>query len=158
MRYFTPAWANGSLDEAEYEAVLPAYREHLAAFDSDSAVARFANSISLNDAWFDRFEINEATASVTLLLLTGDLQVGDWRTTLTYTGAKVVEGMDVLGHAFADRLHEVWYDEFTLVDGQNSHGFLLVSRSGSEAAGEFRITFEDFDYMQERAPGRVLST
>ena len=146
-------------DDAHYDAVLTAYEAHLATLDQGGAVATFATSISLNDAWFNKLTIDSKARTVTLLLLTGDLQTGYWRTTLIYAGAEVVEGESVLRAAVGNAAVEIWYDEFVCEGGQMSHGVLLTSTDGAfEAdAGEYRIAFSAFSWSQEPVPGRVLS-
>jgi hypothetical protein len=94
-----------------------------------------------------------------LLLLTGDRQVGYWRTTLSYGSARIAGGQSLLARALSSRPTEIWYDEFTTNAESLSHTFLLAPRTNAmRSPGEFRIDFQDFSFSQLPATGRDLAT
>lgn len=143
MRFFTVEWAEGALDDHAFDAVIADYDAHISGFDRTSSVWQFATTVSLNDAWLDKVVV--AGREIRLTLLTGDMQVGYWRTEITYTGASII-GEDTLRCALRTRPSEVWYDEFST---QFTHGFLLAHPSGrAKAVGEFAIMFDGFGYTQ----------
>jgi hypothetical protein len=107
----------------------------------------------------DRAERSIATGSLRLLLLTGSLQAGYWRTELNYGGVVSLEGEAPLKSALSLRPSEVWYDEFVRGADATEHGFLLAPRGGAESSpGEFRIRFSTFDFTQAPASSRSLAT
>jgi hypothetical protein len=159
VKYFTEAWASGELDEKAFDEVLANYREQLGRLDPKGAIWSFANSASLNDGYLDRVAFNRSTGQLNLLLLTGDLQVGYWRTELSYTRARIGRGENVLRHALSARPSEIWYDEFVVDPHQLHHGFLLAPKGASFASpGEFCIEFDKFDFARSPTEGRELST
>ena len=159
MKFFTAAWASGELDDAEFEKVVERYNEHLATIDPCSEVYRFATTVGLNDVYLDRIVVDSTAGSIELLLLTGDLQVGYWRTTLTYGSARITGGQTVLAQGLSSRPTEIWYDEFGSDLEGLSHAFLLAPRTHPlRSVGEFRIDFQAFAFSQVRAGGRELAT
>src|SRR5262249_14349951 len=145
MRFFTFEWATG--DESESDPIKD-YNRFLSSLNRSDPVYLFATSISLNDALLDRVHFNSTKRELTLLLLTGDLQVGYWRTELCYTDVSIY-GQDVLTGALNNRPTEVWYDEFASNGDRLSHNFLLAPDSLSDAkAEEFGIEFTSFAYVQ----------
>jgi hypothetical protein len=160
MDYFTTEWASGDLSDDEADQVLEQYNKYLGALDRTSAVWRFATTISLNDAYLDRVLCDRSKASVQLSLLTGDNQLGYWMTELHYSGAEIADGEEVLKLGLSKRPSEVWYDEFTGSPNASSHAFLLAPHDGQgfRSPGEFRITFESFDFTQKPIATRQLAT
>jgi hypothetical protein len=159
MQFFTAAWASGKFDDAEAEGVVARYNDHFATFDHGGMVYRFATTVGLNDAYLDRVIVDSRLDRIELLLLTGDLQVGYWRTTLLYSSARIADGEAVLMRGLSLRPTEIWYDEFTHDLESMSHAFLLAPRRGPLLSqGEFRIVFKDFNFSQVRAGGRELAT
>jgi hypothetical protein len=159
MQFFTEAWLGGDLDEDEEQKIVEQYHDHLATFDRDGQLYRLATTISLHDAYLDRLTIDDKTRRIDLLLLTGDLQVGYWRTTLSYASARIVQGKSALERGLSSRPTEILYDEFTRTAEGLSHGFLLAPRRRTQlSGGEFRIDFQDFSFLQESVSGRNLTT
>jgi hypothetical protein len=159
MEFFTEAWLSGDPSDDEADKVIEQYHDHLATFDRDGEVYRLATTISLHDAYLDRLTIDNTTGQIDLLLLTGDLQVGYWRTTLSYASARIAEGKSTLARALSSRPTEILYDEFTRTAEGLSHGFLLAPRRRTQVSGgEFRIDFQDFSFRQESVIGRSLAT
>lgn len=155
MKYFTYEWAMGGGDD---DQVVERYREFIGSLDSSNSLQEFALSVSLNDAYVDRFTYDRAGKELTLRLLTGDLQSGYFWTEIYYAGA-TIDGEDVLTKAITNRPAEIWYDEFDLSDGCLSHGYLLVPDSYEQSRSrEFRISFAGFHFEQSPAPGRILPT
>ncbi|TWF49805.1 hypothetical protein [Neorhizobium alkalisoli] len=154
MRFFTSEWATGD-DESDAVAN---QQNFLNSLDPDDPVYSFATSVNLHDARLDRVVFDSATRHLKLLLLSGDLQVGYWRTEISYADA-AVQGRDILAAALDTRSAEVWYDEFYLADNRMTHAFLLVPESlRGSVAQEFEITFTSFSYTQQPIEGRVLAT
>jgi len=159
MQYFTAAWATGGLDDADLEKAVERYNEHVSAFDQQGQVYSLATTVSLHDAYLDRLVVDSATGLIELLLLTGDLQVGYWRTTLSYRSARIADGQTVLAHALSRRPTEIWYDEFANNLEGMSHSFLLAPRTRAmRSLGEFRIDFQGFSFSQAKADARILTT
>jgi hypothetical protein len=154
MKYFTFDWAMGKVED---DQLIDRYNRFLTTLPSQSVV-RFATTIGLNDAYVDRVIYDSRSRELKLLLLTGDLQVGYWRTELSYAGA-LIGNESILRHALAQRPTEIWYDEFTQDAGRLTHGFLLAPRDLRGAkAQEFQIEFDAFDYSQILAEERELKT
>jgi hypothetical protein len=154
MDYFTRAWALGELTDSEFDGALANYHDYIGSFDPNSSVRRFATAISLNDAWVDRFIFRPDQLSLTLL--TGDIQRGYWSTEINYVGARIVLGEDALKQAVQHRPTEIWYDEFSGRPAHMVHRFLLVGPHGTEDRGEVHIEFEDLNFSETRADGRML--
>ena len=159
MQFFTAEWAFSQLDVAEADNVVERYSDHLATFDQNGQVYRFATTVGLNDAYLDRLVVDSAAGRIDLLLLTGDVQVGYWRTTLSYGAAQIAHGQTVLARGLSSRPTEIWYDEFTSDIEGMSHAFLLAPRTRLVGTpGEFRIDFKDFSFRQVKVRGRELAT
>ena len=160
MQYFTAEWASGDLSDHEVAQVLKQYNEYLGTLHQRSAAWRFATTISLNDAYLDRVLYDRSKGSLRLSLLTGDNQVGYWMTELHYSGAGIAAGEEILRLGLSKRPSEIWYDEFTGSPNASSHAFLLAPYDGQgfRSPGEFRITFESFDFTQKPAAVRQLAT
>lgn len=154
MEYFTRAWAIGELSDDEWDKVLPAYQAYIDTLDHNSAVWRFATTVGLNDAIFDRMDIG--SGDVRLQLLTGNLQRGYFHTAITYRNANVTIGQDALAQAVENPTTEIWYDEFSGCTSGMVHRFLLVETGGTEDRGEVHITFTSFEFCETPAPGREL--
>lgn len=154
MDYFTRAWALGDLSDEEFDNVDERYREYIGSLDPNGPVRRFATTISLNDAFVDRFTYSDG--NLLLHLLTGDLQRGYWHTLLRYSGSRVVAGLEALESAVAVRPTEIWYDEFAAAQPGMVHRFLLVKPDTTEDRGEVHIEFEEFFFSETSAAGRVL--
>ena len=117
-------------------------------------MSRFANTISLNDAYVDRLNCSDDVLS--LRLLTGDLQRGYWHTLIRYAGGRIVAGREALERAVADRPTEIWYDEFSVASTRMVHRFLLVKPNTTEDRGEVHIEFSELSFSETAAAGRVL--
>lgn len=153
MEHFTREWASGDLSDQDFDAIAANYSAYLGALEPESAVAKFATSISLHDAWIDRVEQN--CDALALTLLTGDLQRGYWFTTLRYQGPKVLAGLAALQEAARRRPTEIWYDEFG-GSPPSVHRFLLVEPGGTADRGEVHIEFAGFEVSQRSAGDRAL--
>jgi hypothetical protein len=159
MQFFTEAWLSGDLGDDEELKIIEQYRDHLATFDHDGQLYRLATTISLHDAYLDSLIVDIKAGRIDLLLLTGDLQIGYWRTTLSYSSERVAAGKPVLRRGLSSRPTEILYDEFTRTAEGLSHGFILAPRRRTQVSGgEFRIDFQDFSFRQEPASGRNLAT
>lgn len=154
MEHFTRAWALGDLSVEEAAKVESAYRAYIDALDQGSAVWRFATAIGLNDAFVDRAITD--SGDIRLRLLTGDQQRGYWHTEITYKNARVVFGHDALAQAVQNRPTEIWYDEFSGVEAEMVHRFLLVQPNGTEDRGEVHIQFTGFEFSETLAQSREL--
>lgn len=87
MQFFTLEWATGDQDDGDPVAE---YSQFLSTLDKDSAVYTFATSVSLNDAIIEHAVFEQASKRLKLVLLTGDLQIGYWRTEIQYTHATIM--------------------------------------------------------------------
>ena len=155
MEYFTRSWALGELTDAEFDKSLADYRGYLASLDPKGSVRHLADNISLNDAWIDRLTVE--SGGVSLLLLTGDLRRGYWRTTINYVGARIIFGQDALERAVQYRPTEIWYDEFSGRSRNMVHRFMLVEPHSTVDRGEVHIAFADLDFSESPADARTLS-
>lgn len=160
MDFFTPEWAAGDLDDGEFDRVIQRYQNYLEGMPASAIARRFAGTVSLNDAYLDRVTFDRSAGRLKLLLVTGDNQIGYWRTEIAYSGAHIVVGEDVLRFALSTRPSEVWYDEFSGAPFDLTHGFLLAPQQPMSLAspGEFRIKFRGLSFAQTRAEGRSLAT
>jgi hypothetical protein len=148
MRYFTFEWATGNESGVD---PLEEYSRFLSSLDQSGSVHQFASTESLNDALVDRVVYDSNFKELKLLLLTGDLQRGYWRTELSYTDA-VLHGEAVLINAMDCRPTEIWFGEFARQGERLVHNFLLAPKDLRHAsAREFSIEFGSFNYTQEAA-------
>lgn len=154
MEYFSRAWALGDLSDEAFEEIAERYQKYVESLDADGPVYRFATTISLNDAYVDR--LNHSDGTLSLRLLTGDLQRGYWRTLILYGGGRIVLGRDALERAVNSRPTEIWYDEFSPASPRMVHRFLLVKPGTTEDRGEVHIEFDSFSFSETRAAGRDL--
>ncbi len=154
MEYFTRAWALGELTDGEFDRALANYQDYIGSLDPSGSVRRFATTISLNDAWVDRVMLRPD--KILISLLTGDIQRGYQLTELSYVGARIVLGEDVLEQAAQDRPTEIWYDEFSGRPPYMVHRFLLVEPHGTKDRGEVHIEFSELTFSERPTEGRVL--
>ncbi|ACM35868.1 MULTISPECIES: hypothetical protein [Rhizobium/Agrobacterium group] len=151
MQFFTLEWATGDQDDGDPVAE---YSQFLSTLDKDSAVYTFATSVSLNDAIIEHAVFEQASKRLKLVLLTGDLQIGYWRTEIQYTHATIM-GREILVEALHEHPTEIWYDEFFSNNDRLSHGFLLVPRRLSDGLSqEFSVQFTSFSYTQHAVANR----
>ncbi len=154
MEHFTRAWALGGVSDDEAAKVESAYQAYIDALDQGSAVWRFATTIGLNDAFVD--QAIAVSDDIRLRLLTGNQQRGYWHTEIIYKNSRVVFGQDALAQAVQNRPTEIWYDEFSGVDAEMVHRFLLVQPNGTEDRGEVHIEFTSLEFAETPAQGREL--
>ncbi|MUO79360.1 hypothetical protein GOZ78_17360 [Agrobacterium vitis] len=156
MQFFTSEWATGDQDDGDPVAE---YTRFLSTLDKDSAVYTFATSVSLNDAIIEHAVFEQASKSFKLVLLTGDLQIGYWRTKIQYTDATLI-GREILAEALHEHPSEIWYDEFFSNSDRLSHSLLLVPRSVRLSDGlsqEFSVQFTSFSYTQHAVANREIT-
>ncbi|MUZ71220.1 hypothetical protein GOZ90_00895 [Agrobacterium vitis] len=154
MQFFTSEWATGDQDDGDPVAE---YTRFLSTLDKDSAVYAFATSVSLNDAIIEHAVFEQASKSFKLVLLTGDLQIGYWRTEIQYTDATLIE-REILARGLHEHPSEIWYDEFFSNSNRLSHSFLLVPRRLSDGLSqEFSVQFTSFSYTQHAVANRAIT-
>ena len=120
MKFFTAAWAIGELPDEEYEAAIPAYSKHLSSLCLPADLQPLADS-DLHDAMVEAIERQGDT--LTLSLVTGDLQRGYCCTNITYRDFELVGGSEELEST--DEATEILYDEIDRLQDRYVHRFLL---------------------------------
>jgi hypothetical protein len=141
MRWFTRAWHRGDLGDAyDYQAVVDAYWTHIQELlpTVPPSVRELAHP-SLHDARFEEVTVDPQRRTITMRVMTGDLQLGYYSLDLIY-GDAVLEGT-VIGEfkRMVERPKaEILYDEVDRQTiGQYEHRFLIWPD------GEFAIRFGD---------------
>ncbi|MBV9495425.1 MAG: DUF4085 family protein [Acidobacteria bacterium] len=130
MRFFTRSWSEGELSDAEFEAAISDYRDHVATLlDRLSApLRRLATDLSMHDAIVKN--VQRAERSLSLSLRVGDRQRGYFDLDLRYEDVSSLRGMAAVGS-------EVLQDEVDIDDdGAFVHRFLFD-------VGEMVVSFRD---------------
>ena len=114
MKYFSRAWAQGELSDAEHSAIARSYERYLDGVLSGlpASVAALARDVPLHDALIRQVVANYDAGSLKLDLLCGDLQGGYVDIGLTY--GKVDWSpldMEALARRAADPETELLFDE-----------------------------------------------
>jgi hypothetical protein len=91
LRFFTRAWLDGDIPDAEADKVPAAYLAHLAALGPTvpDAARRLASEVSLHDGLLRGVELTNGRLE--LLFRAGDQQVGYFDAWLKYDGVGVAE-------------------------------------------------------------------
>ena len=142
MQFFTREWLSGGLDDAKFEATIPAYEAHLDRILPvlPGTVQALARGVNLHDGLIRSVELRTNRRTLKLALRCGDLQVGYFDVDLVYGG--VDWGASNLKElaSIARNVHtEVQYDE---VDADATNGeSRLVHRIIFAPKGEIEIVF-----------------
>lgn len=92
MRYFTRGWANGDLDDQEYDRVLAAYRQRLVELDSRLPPAmRELSRTSLHDAILEQVRWSPGTKQLVIRFVGGLQESAPFAMAATYDGAMLGE-------------------------------------------------------------------
>jgi len=131
MRYFTRGWANGDLDDAEFEHAGVAYDQRLAAIVPrlPAALQELART-SLHDAILERVRWNPTARRLQVSFVAGLQQSAPITVGATYEGAMLGERrIEALRNAARDREATVLYDEIDLAEeGHFVHRLLFWPR------------------------------
>jgi hypothetical protein len=120
MKFFTAEWATGELSDEDYEAAIPAYAEHLSSLSLPVDLEPLA-ATNLHDAVVEAIERHGDT--LTLSLVTGDLQQGYSSTRIRYRGFEVIGDSKELEST--DQEPEIIYDEIDRLQDRYVHRLLL---------------------------------
>lgn len=96
MRWFTPEWANGSLEDRTASKILRDESEHRARLSAESSgpiheMAAYAPNLDLKDAWITTVETNRARSMVAIEVIQGNLQSGYGVLRLDFGDAELFE-------------------------------------------------------------------
>jgi len=155
MRFFTPAW-HGEMSDAESDAVIAAYRDHVAAIlpRLPATVRALAREIDVHDAKVRRVILDRAARTLRLELRAGDRKMGYFDLDLDYLGI-VLDAADVkvIAAAARDERAELIYDEVDIADDG-----LIVHRILWWPYREFEVTFRSLAIRMAPRPDRSLPT
>ncbi|HTH07862.1 MAG TPA: hypothetical protein VL916_18415 [Ilumatobacteraceae bacterium] len=154
MRYFTRGWANGDLDDPEWERALADYQARLEEIGGrlSFAVDELARRTNLHDALIDSVRWEMATGRLTLKLVHHHLDTDEHRLlTLVYEGAMLgAARVESLRRAALSRDTELLYDE---VDFDEKDG-LFVHRILFWPNEELTIEFRSLTLSSQPIPNR----
>lgn len=160
MKWYTREWASGALSDREEEAVLERHRAHWTAFLSEvvGPIREFAEQANpelvLDDARFQRMEIDRPQRRVVLVLVQGDLQVGYGELTLSLSSATVEEpALEELRTILEEPRSEVWYVE---VDRSDDSSGPYELRLLIWPAGLLRVRFAQLGWTRVPVPDRTV--
>jgi hypothetical protein len=150
MRWFDRAWATGALRDSDWARRTEDYRAHLEAIGDqlDTGCAVLAGeAFTLHDGQVTRWQYGD-DGSLTLRVLTGDLQRGYEWTTLRYESAELIGAgpADLALWYDEDQLTEVGEEEVDLLPGGRfAHRLLLWPE------GEFGVAFRRLEIDHQPA-------
>jgi hypothetical protein len=127
MKYFTLAWHNGELSDAESDSIRQAYRRHIEklAPQLPSAIAELATQVELHDALIRKVVFDLRRRTLRLELLCGDKQVGYFDLEMHYADVSLGRNaLSALQAAAQDAETEVLYDEVDRVEDGYVHRLL----------------------------------
>lgn len=121
MRWFTDAAYE---EQADWDAILSDYRRHVEAIASSlpTSLAEFATEprLNLHDADIRQVEIDETAGNVTIVVNTGNVELGYRELTLRFTDARIVpDNVQALAYAVGARYQTAdWGDTNTTIIAQ----------------------------------------
>ncbi|GAB4366979.1 MAG: hypothetical protein Kow00114_25340 [Kiloniellaceae bacterium] len=129
MKYFTRAWADGTLPDGEWEATGHTYRRRIEQIAGllPEPLLTLARDISLHDALIRQVCADLTSARLSLRLVCGDLQVGYFDLNLEYRGVDWrYVNRKVLARRAEEEATEILYDEVDcLPEGGYEHRILF---------------------------------
>jgi hypothetical protein len=137
LKFFTTAWHQGDLPDAEADQVFAEYEAHLAALGPNlpDDARRLSADVSLHDALVLRVE--RGSSSLEVQFRAGNNQSGYFTVTLWYGSVALSDADEqFLTGATGRRDIELLYDEFDAPTGSGSTGCCLSSKSWDESEGE----------------------
>ena len=148
MKFFTPEWATGVLTDEEFESTEDRYSDYLSDLNLPAEVLSLAKT-DLHDGLVER--VHEASGTLTVTLVSGDLQRGYLETTITYE-APLAWGANVTLLQFAAKGSDLEVIEHE-VDRHDS-GF--VHRILFSSHEEIEIAFSSASVSQRPRESRQL--
>jgi hypothetical protein len=149
MRFFTPEWRDGELQDEEYNNAYIEYAHRLGQIRSRLPISlvRFIDSISLHDGQI-RSAVLDSADAFRLALRAGDLQSGYLDIDIVYGGVDVLDGTPSTNAVLSSDA-EILQDEVDL-SGEDifEHRFLFAPE------GELRIQFRSFEFTAKREKAR----
>jgi hypothetical protein len=168
MRWFTDA-AYDDEEEGAWERMCGDYLAHVRQIaplvSPDLARLALEPELNLHDARFERVEVDPDNRTVTIIVVTGHLQVGYRRLTMAFTGASIVpENLQLLGFAIraefrpAPRSRDLTFTEILAHEVDVAPGGRAVLRLRLWPFHEFGVEFDGFSLTEEpvaeRGPAR----
>lgn len=136
MKFFTPAWVQGKLTEAETEQVVPAYWKHVDTQRFPPAVLELAR-INPHDGRILDVAYDPRAATLRLRLRCGDLQSGYRDTVMLFSGLHIEESsLTALMQSRRPATVEILYDEVDRC-GTDAFAYRILLDSGIEAGFNF---------------------
>jgi hypothetical protein len=168
MRWFTDA-AYQDEEAGAWDRMLGDYYGHVRAIvpliPPDLARLALSDELNLHDARFERVEVDPDSRTVTMIVVTGHLQVGYRRVTMVFTGASIVpENLQLLGFAIraefrpAPRSRHLTITEILAQEVDIAPGGRAVLRLRLWPFHEFGLEFDGLslteEMVAERGPAR----
>ena len=132
MKYFSPAWHCGEVDDETSDAVVENYRRYLASLLSrlPPDVRTLATSVSLHDGFIRQIISDPEQSTLFLGLCCGDNQVGYCNLDLYYSQVFFLPSeRENLAALEVDRKSTVMYDEVDIESGRFVHRILFLAPS-----------------------------
>lgn len=144
MRFFTRAWLNGDLTDAEFDASLEEYQQHISLIVNKlpETLARFAVTVPLHDGWVLRVVTGDVLNAVRLVLRAGDLQRGYCDVELSYSGVSLFSTTPDVDEIAGNDEFMIVADEVDICQsaGIFEHRFMLSPH------GAMVVRFSEFEY------------
>lgn len=154
MHYFTRAWADGELDDAEVARARDAYRQRVKELrpQMPPAVESLATAINLHDGLFERVVCHRQRRRVDLWLVCGNIAHAYSLLRLHYSGVAFSEDMiEQLSISVRNDRTEILYDEVDRDAADRwQHRILLWPD------GEIGISFASLSLTRSPRPDRRL--
>lgn len=139
MKFFTPEWRDGELDDEDFENAVVLYERRLREIHASlpAAVQQFVSDVSLHDGLVRTGEAD--AGAFRLLIRVGDLQRGYSDVDVRYRNVELLQGAPSVAYVLSLQ-EEIVCDEIDLVGGSIEHRLLFA------ADGELLVRFQDIDF------------
>jgi len=139
MRFFTPEWLAGDLDDEDFERAGALYEQRLSEIrvSLPTSVRQFVSDVSLHDGLVRRAEAD--TDRFRLVVRVGDLQRGYSDLDVRYSNVQFLRGIPSTEDALNSH-EEIVCDEFDVAENSIEHRLLFASGE------EFLVRFQDLDF------------
>ncbi|HLP85143.1 MAG TPA: hypothetical protein VK157_12400 [Phycisphaerales bacterium] len=140
MKFFTRDWCQGKMTDEEAEAVILRYQRHLDKLDLPASIRELA-SLNPHDACILDAQHEPREGTLRLRLRCGDLQIGYFDATLTFTQAGLTSvDAATLARARYPAKFDIIYDEVDKVAGDAFEYRLLLHPTGEVLIGFKHVT------------------
>ncbi len=151
MKYFTKAWREGELSDAEFEKIRLSYWQHINQLipQLPAPVMELATRVSVHDRLIRRVKVNIVQRLLGIELSCGDRQVGYFDLDLNYSDVVVSRDVvETLKIVATDTTIRILYDEIDL------SGSGYVHRLAFSPYGEVDIVFGQLSLAMRSCPDR----